>query len=304
MAETVGSTTRWFGSGVAGVIRTPNSLQLNDGTEANPAVAPTSDPDTGWRFGIALIFGVAAGSDRFVVGTGGVSIRDDMFYGFSSNSNPEAINDVQLHRDNADKFAQKRGGNAQAWRVYNVDSGADDEFFAVDWITTSNVALVGTDIAGTGSGRDMGFQVGGARAWTIPNTSKHFQPQGDNLQDLGTIGLRVRSGVFGTSIAVGTNAASAGALRLANGGAIEARNVGDSGNIELMVLSAGNIISIGGDGTGITLGSGILTVGGDLNHDGPNVGFYGTAPIAQQAGVAVTAAGIHAACVALGLFTA
>jgi hypothetical protein len=34
------------------------------------------------------------------------------------------------------------------------------------------------------------------------------------------------------------------------------------------------------------------------------VGHYGSAPIAQQTGVAVTAAGIHAACVALGLFTA
>ena len=38
---------------------------------------------------------------------------------------------------------------------------------------------------------------------------------------------------------------------------------------------------------------------------GANVlGFYGTAPIAQQTGVAVSAAAIHAACVALGLFTA
>lgn len=36
----------------------------------------------------------------------------------------------------------------------------------------------------------------------------------------------------------------------------------------------------------------------------PLIGFYSTAAIAQQAGVAVTAAGIHAACVALGLFTA
>ena len=35
-----------------------------------------------------------------------------------------------------------------------------------------------------------------------------------------------------------------------------------------------------------------------------NLGFYGTTPIAQQTGVAVTAAGIHAALVALGLITA
>lgn len=37
---------------------------------------------------------------------------------------------------------------------------------------------------------------------------------------------------------------------------------------------------------------------------GGNIGFYGTAPIAQQTGVAVSAAGIHAALVNLGLITA
>ncbi len=52
-----------------------------------------------------------------------------------------------------------------------------------------------------------------------------------------------------------------------------------------------------------TLESGeTLTLGGDLDHDGTNVGFYGTAPIAKQTGVAVTDAAIHAALVALGLF--
>lgn len=35
-----------------------------------------------------------------------------------------------------------------------------------------------------------------------------------------------------------------------------------------------------------------------------SVGFYGTTPIALQTGVAVTAGGIHAALVALGLITA
>jgi len=47
-----------------------------------------------------------------------------------------------------------------------------------------------------------------------------------------------------------------------------------------------------------------LEIDGALNHDGTTAGFYATAPITQQTGVAVTAAGIHAACVALGLFTA
>ncbi len=47
-----------------------------------------------------------------------------------------------------------------------------------------------------------------------------------------------------------------------------------------------------------------LEIDGDLDHDGTNVGFYGTTPVAQQTGVAVTDVGIHAALVNLGLITA
>lgn len=50
--------------------------------------------------------------------------------------------------------------------------------------------------------------------------------------------------------------------------------------------------------------TGAVNIGGALNHDGTTVGFYGTVPIAKQAGVAVTAAAIHAALVALGLIAA
>jgi hypothetical protein len=46
-----------------------------------------------------------------------------------------------------------------------------------------------------------------------------------------------------------------------------------------------------------------LTVNADTKLNGA-LGFYNTAPIAQQTGVAVTAGGIHAALVALGLITA
>lgn len=46
-----------------------------------------------------------------------------------------------------------------------------------------------------------------------------------------------------------------------------------------------------------------VRIDGILEHGAANLGFYGTAPIAQQLGVAVTAAGIHAALVALGLIT-
>jgi hypothetical protein len=51
----------------------------------------------------------------------------------------------------------------------------------------------------------------------------------------------------------------------------------------------------------MTGGTGIL---GALEHKGMTAGFYNTAPVAKPTGVAVSAAGIHAALVALGLIGA
>lgn len=71
--------------------------------------------------------------------------------------------------------------------------------------------------------------------------------------------------------------------------------------------AAGNpvILSATGGDTNITLSlRGKGTGGAQLGFTGGRVGFYGTAPIALQTGVAVTAGGVHAALVALGLITA
>lgn len=51
-------------------------------------------------------------------------------------------------------------------------------------------------------------------------------------------------------------------------------------------------------------GSGVQSYQDMIKISGVSLGFYNTTPVAQQTGVAVSAAGIHAACVALGLFTA
>ena len=58
------------------------------------------------------------------------------------------------------------------------------------------------------------------------------------------------------------------------------------------------------DGTGTVLLT-ITTAGAvRVGKTGGSVGFYGTAPVAKQTGVAVTAQGIHDALVALGLIAA
>ena len=70
----------------------------------------------------------------------------------------------------------------------------------------------------------------------------------------------------------------------------------------------GPTISATGGDTNVRLnlnGKGTATGGGVLIEPAAGlVGFYGTTPIVKQAGVAVTAAGIHAALVNLGLIAA
>jgi hypothetical protein len=60
---------------------------------------------------------------------------------------------------------------------------------------------------------------------------------------------------------------------------------------------------VGTSTDGMTAG-GSLAIAQDLAHRGTKIGFYNTGPITKPTGVAVSAAGIHAALVSLGLIAA
>lgn len=109
-------------------------------------------------------------------------------------------------------------------------------------------------------------------------------------------------------IALGVTPPSAGSVRIGNGGTIQFNNNADSANLEAVSITSADILELGADTAIASILIGAAGVGAtivdDLQHDGANLGVYGTTAIAQQTGVAVSAAGVHAACVALGLFTA
>lgn len=73
----------------------------------------------------------------------------------------------------------------------------------------------------------------------------------------------------------------------------------NGGNVTIL---SGALVTVG-SATSFTNGNAV-TFSGNIDHDGSGVGFYGTAPVAKQTGVAVTAEAIHAALVALGLIGA
>jgi hypothetical protein len=128
----------------------------------------------------------------------------------------------------------------------------------------------------------------------------------DNLliTDAGVVTVRSTLTVSGASLSVGTNPSTTGAARFANNsGGLRFRNAANSDNWNVLDVNGSNVVTLAQAGLDVLVGAAI-EIDGDLNHDGSNVGFYGTAPIAKQTGVAVTAGGIHAALVALGLIAA
>ena len=69
------------------------------------------------------------------------------------------------------------------------------------------------------------------------------------------------------------------------------------------IFFGANALSYSG-GTVTLNASGEFRIDAHLAHEGSKAGFFNTAPISKPTGVAVTAAGIHAALVSLGLIAA
>lgn len=74
--------------------------------------------------------------------------------------------DLAVQREAADTFAQRRGSNAQTFRLYNTYTDASNyERGFMRW--SSNVLQIGTEKLGTGSARALEFQTDGSTRLTI-----------------------------------------------------------------------------------------------------------------------------------------
>lgn len=205
------------------------SLKLFDGTEALPGLTFALDPNTGmWRSGndaAALVVGGAAAislnttqvllRSAGIAGAGylgavnGFQLDASVPLGWSSGAVPGS-NEVELRRDAADTLAQRRGTNAQVFRLYNTFTDASNyERIALRW--TANTAYLLIEGAGTGSNaRELAigtggsgsiyFQTGGTNRWAVANAG-HLLASTDNTYDIGASGAtRPRIVYAGTSI--------------------------------------------------------------------------------------------------------
>ncbi len=118
------------------------------------------------------------------------------------------------------------------------------------------------------------------------------------------VGVGTDAGIAGAilqvigNISIGSLSANSGALQLTFAESISSRNSGNSADLSL--LSAQTINARNTAVLGNTTGTDVMV----QNQSAARLGFYATTPAARPTGVAVTAAGIHAALVTLGLITA
>lgn len=115
--------------------------------------------------------------------------------------------------------------------------------------------------------------------------------------------MRLEAGI----LKIGTTAAGN-----ATAGGVKAVGVSEFGTIQLTVNQALNVVTSSGTGRAVLGDSSVSYIWFDVDNRGMrfgassavSMGFFGTAPIAKPTGVAVSAAGIHAALVSLGLIAA
>jgi hypothetical protein len=145
--------------------------------------------------------------------------------------------DVVVVRDTADTLAQRRGTNAQAFRLYNTYTDASNyERLGFSFISSS--AVIRPENAGTGSARALILATSGGSGvfiraaaattggWQF-NSSNHLLAETDNTYDIGASGAtRPRNvyvaGAYGFSTTSGNSYITSGTLGFYNYGGVSA----------------------------------------------------------------------------------
>lgn len=87
-----------------------------------------------------------------------------------------------------------------------------------------------------------------------PNTWNGSQvPAAANTYDLGSAALPWRD-VYAQAVSLGSNAATAGAVRLGNSQGIRGRNAANTADIEILGTTSGNFIELAGNGASVRTG--------------------------------------------------
>lgn len=232
------------------VISSTVTHRFADGTAAAPSVSFINATANG-------IFYPGGGVDAFDLGTAavarlrvqneGLTIRSDGRIAFTSGA-VSGTADTILIRDAADVLAMKNGATAQEFRVYGTTTGT--KYLTLQHNGSSAIIGAAADDA-------VYIRSNAADRWFFDNLAGNykFAPNSDNTVDIGGSSNRVRTGYFGTALAVGTNPATTGGIRISNANGFTGRNAANTADIEIIRLAGDNSVSIGSNATGTAAGS-------------------------------------------------
>ena len=146
-------------------------LRFNATNTASNASSLSLDLQTGGSSVFTVRRDGTTGSALFAIGTGwlgntlynqGIMLTSGSEVAWANNSTSVYNTlDVRLARDAADALAQRRLANPQAFRIYNTTDAGLTNFERGFMRWSSNVLQIGTEKAGTGSVRNLDFQVDG-----------------------------------------------------------------------------------------------------------------------------------------------
>lgn len=230
-----------------------NQFLAPDGTVTAPSYSYASQTDVGFFRATTQRIGVTQGGSSKVslgvpnnsAGFGGVQLESSGGLTWSSTGTSDGASNLELMRDAADTLAQRRGVNAQTFRLYNTFTDASNyERFATSW--SGNVCTVGPQAAGTGTQRSAVYL---SSAPLAQGSASYTVAAGDN-----TIINSVAATL--TLPAVATNKARK--LRVVTTGA------------NAIISNASNVVPITGGAAGTAILAATAGKWADLECDGSN----------------------------------
>lgn len=286
-------STKHGGHGGQGAV--PGSVIIGpvtpgDGTAATPAYATTGDTNLGWyRSGTQWYF-----TDGGTPGIGlnalvpFISMGSAGYYAFTDAAG-DGTRDLFLRRGAANILSISNSTSGQTIRLYNT---TDSDTTPVNFERLSagsgqfgvNRFGIAVQQGGTGSARPLDFGTVGSASVNIYtnntarwgwDTSGHYVAQTHNTYDIGAAGATSPRTIYvGTAVAIGTNPASSGAVRIPNAGTLSARNAANSGDVTLAQLTSSDVLEYGN----------AAAVYRFANNASANISFFAATPVAQRLG--------------------
>jgi len=150
---------------------------------------------------------------------------------------------MNVFNSDANTLEEYNSNNPQTLNVYGTRTDSSNyERLRLGYDTTDSYFVIGSDAAGTGVQRGIGFWMQGQLRWTL-DSSFNLKPWSDNLKDIGAPTLRVHNLYLGTGLVFGSGSLTG--VHGTTGTALEAGTVGTTAGASFCNDGNGNATDAG-----------------------------------------------------------